>query len=98
MYTQKHLVLLEDKEFKELILLEAVRHAQVMLNVPTDEFNIRIKMKAAELLNQPEAFRDRLAYSVVSSWDFSANTPEAEGELLRQMIPDIFDAIAGQGI
>lgn len=83
--------------FKDRVLMTAVQWCHTVMNHPTTDDNIKLKSKAVEILNQPEAFRDRLAYSVAAIVpDYEVNPPV--WETLWSKVADALDAIAGQGV
>lgn len=93
--TERYL-LFKNEIIQERILLLALRIAHEYLNSPSDKPDfVKIQSKAMELINSPEGFKVRLAYSVVAMMDDTDLDMGIDDSDLESVIIDVFDGMAG---
>lgn len=86
--------------FQERVLILAVGVAHDFLNeqsMPeyTEAGLARIQAKAAELINNPDGFRNRLVYSVVAKLNTKDVDEGVDDTVLNLLLLDIIDGLAG---
>jgi hypothetical protein len=90
--------LAQDEGFQFRVLMLALAYAQDVMNIEVkpEEMGVqRLQMKAQELLNQPDTFKERLAFSVAARLGAEFLDPWVEDDTLDLLIPDVFDGLAG---
>lgn len=96
MNSYRRVCLAQDEGFQQRVLILAIDYAHDVMNIEPKSDNIlRCQAKAVELLNQPESFKQRIAYSVVARLRSDLLDPAVDDESLVEILPDIFDALAG---
>ena len=93
--TERYL-LFKNEVIQERILILTLRIAHEYLNTPSDKPDFaKIQSKAMELINSPEGFKMRLAYSVVAMLDDGDLDIGVDDSDLEAVIIDVFDGMAG---
>lgn len=90
--------LAQDEGFQFRALILAIAYAQDVMNIEPKEDDVvlpRLQAKAQDLLNQPDTFKERVAFSLAAKLDENFLDPYVEDGTLDALIPDIFDGLAG---
>ncbi len=90
--------LAQDEGFQFRVLMLAIAYAQDVMNMEPkegDDTVARLQAKAQDLLNQPDTFKERMAFSLAAKLGEDVLDPYVEDATLDALIPDIFDGIAG---
>lgn len=96
--SMKRVLIAQDTMFQNRLVILALEHAHDIMNVfakDDDQDLKKLQAKAVELINNPEEFRKRLAWSVAALLLEEDVTTNVSDFVLQEDIRDCFDAMAG---
>ena len=91
------LLLFKNEVFQERVLILAIKAAHEALNETASNINglVKIQAKAAELINSPDGFKTRLAYSVVALLADDQVHEGIDDSDIHEILLDVLDGMAG---
>lgn len=96
MESYKRVNLAQNETFQYRLLILFIDYAHDVMNIQKEDDNVaKLQAKAQELLNQPDSFKQRLAFSVAAKLPDDFLDIYVTDESIQEIVPDVFDAIAG---